>query len=181
MENASKRNSTVVGEFVGIEENFGSATERVGAIEYRLILKAVVFVEVVFAVFFLRGESGLLIIIEFGETLAQCIAERNLFEVCVCYGIFLFHPFESGGSSVVFERTIRVGDFHAEVFVDGVVGRCRWVFDARLRARTECSSDNGSHEQRLKCSFHGFGLINSRAKVQFLFAICNLRNKIIVN
>ncbi len=107
----------IVGEGVGIEENFGSAAERIHAIDHALILEAIILVIIVFPILSFRRETGLGVIVEMSEAFAYLLTERNLREIVFSHLVFSLHPFERGRSGVVFKRTVRIGHDCAEILI----------------------------------------------------------------
>ena len=82
-----------------------------------MILKTIVFEEIVFAMFF-AWSTDFFVVDEFGQALVELFAERDFVEVRESDFVFGFNPCSHFGSGVVFHPRVRVVDFGAEIGVD---------------------------------------------------------------
>ena len=139
--NACESHSAVVGQSIGVDENFRNGTDGVHAVKHALVAGAIVLVKVVLTIVFFRREAAALVIVELFEASTDILAERNITEIILCEFILCLHPFESLGGGVVLERTVCVDHLHTESLVDSAVGGgCRILQRSLLTAGCEDKS-----------------------------------------
>ena len=146
-----QRHRTVLGERVGVEEEFARLTGPLRAVERRLVLQPVVII-IVPPVAVLRGRPLLGIVPQLGQPVADRPAERNLREVVLRHGVLGLDPCGRGLRTVVLEPAVGVGHLHAEIVVRhrapfGLgIGQMLYLFHVRISAT--CGSHGPQHEGR---------------------------------
>ena len=113
-----------------------------------MILKAIVFEEIVFAMFF-AWSTDFFVVDEFGQALVELFAEWDFVEVCESDFVFGFHPRSHFGSGVVFHPRVRVGNFGAEIGVNRFGFSCVGVVDSLLVVSTASQAHcSGNHSEK---------------------------------
>ncbi len=134
-ENAGESHGAVIAQSVGVEEYLTFAVGSGGTVDDSLIVAAVVGRPVVVAVLAFPGSAAACETVERVETCVYFVAERNLREIVFGDFVLGLHPCQRGGSGVVFERTVGVGDNGTEYLVGGGVGRSLGIGDFCLMTR----------------------------------------------
>jgi len=168
---AGQRHGAVRRPGVRIDEHPRRRVERIGGVEHRLVLQAVVAgVEVPSA--FPERNAETLVVPEPGQALADLRSGRNPLEVAEGDLVFRLDPGAGLRRVRVLEPAVRIGDFHAVVVVHRVTQPRRRVFFRGVAVRSgrpdrhECSQCQDQNKAQSHNGAIGHGVLPCGLKVR---------------